>query len=332
MHTTESFGGNRTSLKSPWGQAGFSLIEIMVSVAIMAVIASALTSMIVSQQREVRALTEKMLVIDLETQLRNTLLRPGFCGCLFRGSTLNTLTSPLSLSLGFASIPSAFNPLIPVFPTPCAPMPGGVLAAKGAKVSGSSIKVADILLKNVVDLGGGNYSGELSVTLDSSTLIRPLKDVKTMIFIAVGGTNPAAKDFLNCGVNDFKSTVELKCGRNFSGGGLGGGGGAGCAPPACPLGWTDLGSISSSIQAGGGLLGGAMGYNSRFCVSPTPYAVVETKCAASFGGGGLGFKGGAACAPPVCASGWTDLGPISSSYQSGGFGGAKGYRSRFCIK
>ena len=113
-----------------------------------------------------------------------------------------------------------------------------------------------------------------------------------------------------------------------------------CSPPGCPSGWADLGvtgNVKAAVTHGDQTHAAYQesgGYQERACHVALPVTILTTRCAwTSTYSSGIG-----ACTPPVCPTGWSDLGVTGNvkasvthsnqthaAYQESG-----GYQERIC--
>ena len=60
-------------------QRGFGLVQVLVTVAIMGVVLTAVATMMVTQMQETKAMTEKLAVLDIQKSLSNNLAKADVC-------------------------------------------------------------------------------------------------------------------------------------------------------------------------------------------------------------------------------------------------------------
>jgi prepilin-type N-terminal cleavage/methylation domain-containing protein len=197
-------------------QRGFSLVEILVVVAVMAIVGLATATMIMTQQREVRALSEKLLALETQTQLNHVLFNSEYCGCLFSGRTFDPVTG--NFSPGLNGIPDGFPST--VVPNPCVPTSSLIVPPVGGKFTGRNIEVKSLSIQDVVLQSPGNYVGKIVVELlhdrDTDKLVREIRPIESPIAFqvdTVSGT-PTARPFLACsgassGITQSKTATSL---------------------------------------------------------------------------------------------------------------------------
>jgi hypothetical protein len=177
---------------------GYSLIEIMISAAIMMIIALGAASLISSQNREMQSVTERLKLGELKTSVSQVLANSTFCSCLFRGRTFNTTTNQWNTVI--TSIPEAYT-TVPAFPGACTASGVQIVPAVGGLIPGSSVlRVGALQVTNVVEVaaGTGNYTAKINVTVDGG--IRSMRGVESaMVFnIDPAGGVATARPFLSC--------------------------------------------------------------------------------------------------------------------------------------
>lgn len=187
--------GRRNLIRS---NRGYSLIEILVSVAILTTVSFGFMTMVSGQQREIRAMDEKLEIQDVARVLQNHMSVDSFCGCLLRGRTFDTSQPLATWDFNIATIPSIFSQPIPAPPAPCAPV-GTLVPGAGGTIPNSKLVVNSLLATEMVDLGGGTYTAALYVDFDKDNLVRSRKPIKVPIKFTVDMTVPGpTRPFLAC--------------------------------------------------------------------------------------------------------------------------------------
>ncbi|MGE3758877.1 MAG: type II secretion system protein J, partial [Pseudobdellovibrionaceae bacterium] len=184
-----------------------SLIEVMITVLILGVIGAAMSSMLTSMSKENRGLSEKLASLDLLRQVSQILASNSLCnsmlasgntaggtGIPFNPGSITTTNTP---SINLKSIPMGL---------------GVTLVEVGKKVSAlsQSLFVEDSAggIKLFV-VGGSPPVGKLVITFDQSKLVRPIKNIETLLELTL--TGPAGS-----------KTITGCKGAGGSGGGPGG--------------------------------------------------------------------------------------------------------------
>lgn len=150
---------------------GFSLVETLVVVGIMAIVSLALSNMISHQNKQIKVLSSKLQIKDLETSLKTNFSNSDYCGCLFRSISFNETTKSFNQSI--ASIPIAYSNVPTSLSTPCTPNTTGILVpAINHKIEGSDLTISEISVENITEIvpSSGFYTGQLNIKFDISDL------------------------------------------------------------------------------------------------------------------------------------------------------------------
>lgn len=173
---------------------GFSIIEALVAMGLMAVLGLGMATLISNQYKEARALEEKMTLQGLQTQITNVLSSPTFCGCFMGATTFNYSATPKNWNAPFpTSISSSYDGA-------CAAT-GGALLAVGTNISAQLLPTA-MIMQNITETtaGSGNFSANLDIQFDQTLLTRSRKSLTVPIYFSVNliaGT-PAARQLNSC--------------------------------------------------------------------------------------------------------------------------------------
>ncbi len=146
-----------------------------------------------------------------------------------------------------------------------------------------------------VGIGTANPTEVLTVagTVESSSGGFKFPDGSTQISAAAGA--PGTVLYMRCRWTGSASTSTSTC-----------------TPNPCPSGWNNLG-VTSNIKTDATMYGSqasnstystSTGQQERACYSPTPVAIVTTRCLWT----GSASTSSSSCTPPSCPSGWTNLG------------------------
>ncbi len=180
-------------------QAGFTLVEALVAIAVMSVGLFAIMTFVSAQQKETRALNENLDKIDLLKLLNSTLADGTVC-------TLEVQENPL-----------AFNPAS-IIPYPTAGMNQNpsfrigqfrssddvtsptVLVVGDSYGSNSTLKVESIVLNIIGAQPDPNkFTGEFVVSIDSSSMVRQLKPIRIMTTVLTDKNSFApSKKIIGC--------------------------------------------------------------------------------------------------------------------------------------
>lgn len=186
-------------------QSGQSLVQVLVSFAIMGIVITAMTTMFNNLNRESKATTEKLGVLDLEKVLIASFADGSACLYSLKNPTPLTFvsTSPMSVTnplvVPLASTPGNPAKLYashnPTSPTPLGP----VIAQVGQNASpyASSLVVKSIALE-LTGISGTTVSGRWRIDFDETKLVRSIKPAYVSVTLKADLTNPAAATFNGC--------------------------------------------------------------------------------------------------------------------------------------
>ncbi|MFN7455415.1 MAG: type II secretion system protein J [Pseudobdellovibrionaceae bacterium] len=138
------------------------LVEVLVAVAIMAIIAVGMAAMTVSIARQNTSLQEKLQSIELEQSIHRLMADSNNCACMF--ANLAWPTNGTEISLGQLKNGCQTG--------------GTALISAGQKINPSSnMKVASVKLKNLKNIDATTVSGDLEILFDEGTLESALKPI-----------------------------------------------------------------------------------------------------------------------------------------------------------
>lgn len=190
-------------LKGIENQRGVSIIEVLVAIGVMTIVMASVTSFQVSQQRETRALSEKLAALDGEKLLISALMDGSTC--------LHILNNPAPMTFNSTTL----SPMTPQYITPSLPLyakvqsgtPGPVVAEVGKLLSASSPSLVVTSVRLRVNSGSGNtYLGAWEVAFDNSKTIRALKPISISTILTVDNSVPTASKITSCMSNGPRFT------------------------------------------------------------------------------------------------------------------------------
>ncbi|MGZ6440686.1 MAG: PulJ/GspJ family protein [Pseudobdellovibrionaceae bacterium] len=166
---------------------GQSLISVMIGMGVMVIMALAFMSMMSTQQKEARAIAEKLASLDLERVIIASFADGSICTAELSDSTLNP-SAPYTINTSLLSGYSIHLNAIHAAATPSSP----VLVSAGSPVSPliNSLKVSGINFKNFTVASGNKYLAELEISFDQTNLVRSIKPVVAKVII---GTDASQK-------------------------------------------------------------------------------------------------------------------------------------------
>lgn len=174
---------------------GFSILEVLISFAIMSIGLAAMLSLMSMQNKEIRANLEKLQALEVERVLISALNNGSTC--------LHLVNNPAVLTFDSTAItpltPAVVTPTLPIYANVVGGIPGPTVAQVGQPLSSEpgSLVVGSIDLK-ITSGSAGNYLGYWEVGFNHTKLVRPIKPIRVnMIFGADDSTVTAAK-ILSC--------------------------------------------------------------------------------------------------------------------------------------
>jgi hypothetical protein len=187
---------------------GSSLVQVMVSVAIMSVISLGVATMISYQHKELKALGEKLLTKELESQMKNMFSDSDYCNCVFRGKFFDTTAG--SEAIVTADQITRLRTGYSAGPPTCTVIASDFIPPAGTQVPGSTMDVGTIGLTNMQLISPANYKADLAVTFSNS--VRSIKGIKTSIQFTI---NPAlgtstARPFVSCASSPVSPGATIK--------------------------------------------------------------------------------------------------------------------------
>lgn len=171
---------------------GMSLVEVLVSLGITVILMSATASMFVTQQRENRALNQKLEMVDLKNQIMQAFQNSSTCTWQIQGKTFNTSgvtsTNPSSTSIDLVELRHGPNSSSLLLAKTNSTLPG----------SQSNLKVASIRFNNILATGNPDeYKGHFEITFMDSSLSRPMRP--TIIPQVIQATGSPTATITACG-------------------------------------------------------------------------------------------------------------------------------------
>lgn len=174
-------------------EKGQSLIQMMISIGIMGILITGFASMMTNQQKEMRALGEKISSLDLQRTLTQIFAANG------PGSLCESImTNPVQVFSAPATYPSlaAFN----LNQIPISVGSSVNIIQVGQPVdSTSNLKVTAIQIDLIDAPVAGVFPANLTVVFDPLSTIRTIKNIKLPIYLQTSGTGTYT--VTGCGVS-----------------------------------------------------------------------------------------------------------------------------------
>ncbi|WP_041577122.1 PulJ/GspJ family protein [Bdellovibrio bacteriovorus] len=170
---------------------GNSLIQVLVSIGLTALLAATVASVLSHQSKEARALNEQLAAADLQKLLISTLADGSVCKYVLNNPNPQTFNS---------TIASKINPQNMTVSKLYTNTAGTTTTAEvGKQASGYS---NTLFVKNIrlqIDSGhDSNWSGQWLVEFDETKTVRPLKPLSISTTILADISSPSAAKILNC--------------------------------------------------------------------------------------------------------------------------------------
>jgi len=189
---------------TPVSQKGQSIIQVLIAIGLMSIVTAGFTMMISYQQRESKALTEKLAALDLQRTLSSTLTSGAVCRYILNNPTVLTFNA------------NAVSPTTPAVLTPSTPLyssvsPGPVLGPVVATVGDRASVLSNSLFISSISLQitgapspmpapgpGATFSGHWRIDFDSTKTVRPIKSLSISTTLAVDTTTPGQSKVTGC--------------------------------------------------------------------------------------------------------------------------------------
>lgn len=172
-----------------------SLIEALVAIGIMAIVITIISQIQLNQMKEMKALSEKVAVLDFEKVLISSLAD---------GSTCQHVTNnPAPLTFNSTTIssttPAILTPTTPLYAGVKLGVPGPVIAQVGQRISPNlnSVVVSSIRLL-ITEGSAGQFKGYWEVALNPNGMTRPLKPLRIQTVMAGDVTVPTSARITSC--------------------------------------------------------------------------------------------------------------------------------------
>ena len=179
------------------GSVGFSLIEVMNALGVMSVGVMGFMTMLDSQLKSSKALSEKLAALDLQNILSQALATGGICNFILMNPSQagNRSPNPPVFDSTNASAAIQFQQ-IPASPSATAPLIAQV--GKQASPVANSLYINSISIGNMVG-SGSSFTATLQVAFDLSKIVRPVRAASSALILQTDPTSPpGAKKVIGC--------------------------------------------------------------------------------------------------------------------------------------
>lgn len=188
-------------------QKGFTILEVLVAIAIGLIAMMGVVSMFETSFKMQRHLAQKYAVLDLGSAIRHSMSQANFCACNFQ--------SPMDLSSSEISV-STMN-TVPV--SACAPVtgilissvaPNDYVADKTLGLKVKKMQMQNIRLLNSVSPTSNRYSFDIQVEFDPATMAMPIKPLLVSSIIATTAVGaPSSETIQSCSIAGVSGGVSL---------------------------------------------------------------------------------------------------------------------------
>ncbi len=177
---------------------GLSTIEVLVATGIMAILMAGFASMMLSQNKETRAVAEILSAQDLMKSMIGSLTKGDVCHYILSTRSFNASQviagNPQIIDIGTQPIYSSMV---------TSGTPGPVLIKKGDKASAytSSLEIESIqfeVTSGTIVGPNGNFQGRWIVNFDGSKTVRKLRPLSISAVITANTTVPTAANTVSC--------------------------------------------------------------------------------------------------------------------------------------
>lgn len=181
---------------------GMSVVEVLVAFGLMAILAIATMNLILSQQKEVAGLEDKLALQGIQSHLMSVLSDGTFCKCFMGADTFNYTTSSWN---GFpASIAMSYD-------ASCTAV-GGSFLTIGNKMS-PKIRPTSMTLQNITETvaSSGFFSANLVLAFDQTLLTKNRKNISIPVNFKIDLTTgvASARPLHSCSSTSSTPTVDL---------------------------------------------------------------------------------------------------------------------------
>lgn len=176
-------------------QKGLTLIEVLISLGIIAVLAAVFAQYQLQQMKETKASNEKSATVDLEKVLIQAMADGSGC--------LHALNTPTPLTFDSTAVsptnPQTLTPTEPLYAKVVGGTPGPLVARIGdpASPAARSVVVSSIRLQ-INEGSGTTFKGNWIVEFNSANMVRPLRPAMATAILRADITNPTAATIVGC--------------------------------------------------------------------------------------------------------------------------------------
>ena len=185
-------------------ERGLNLIEVMVAAAVVAIVMLGFTQMITYQQRETRALSEKLAVLDFQGLMAKVLASGNVCR--FNLTDTAIPANPGNPQKFIDALPAAISLARLHSSTVGSPPP--VLASVGSPFN-QTMSVQSISIDNISKIAQKQYTAQLQVNFSGG--VRAIRPAALSIVLQTdgGGANPGQETITDCSLSTTAPSSTL---------------------------------------------------------------------------------------------------------------------------
>lgn len=181
---------------------GLSVVEVLVAFGLMSILAIATMNLILSQQKEVAGLEDKLALQGIQSHLMSVLSDGTFCKCFMGADTFNYTTRtwngfPTSVAMSYDAGCTAI---------------GGSFLTVGTKIS-TKIRPTSMTLQNIAETvaNSGLFSANLTLEFDQTLLTKIRKNISIPVNFKIDLTagTASARPLHSCSSTSSTPTLDL---------------------------------------------------------------------------------------------------------------------------
>lgn len=182
-----------------------SLVEVMIAAAIMLVVGAGMSSLIASQAKETKSLSEILAALDLEKNIIASMADGSVCQYMLNSPTQSTFNTTQALPLKINSLGPIYTKITPTGPGPVAVKVGDTASTYATSMVVKSIKL------EVLSGSGSSYKGQWLIDFDETKTVRSHKPISVGAILNVDATNPFAAKFVGCMTTGMSQGYMQSC-------------------------------------------------------------------------------------------------------------------------
>ncbi len=188
----------------------FSIVEVLMTIGLLGIISAGITSMILSQNKQTRAVAENLAAQDLYKSLITSLSNSEVCKFILSKHKYNIQAVMNGRSISKVDLGDE-----PIYMNMSASgTPGLILTKKGdqASVYANNLFVSGIfyeITSGTIAGSKGSFKGQWIIEFDSSKTVRPMKRLNISSLITLNVTDQTASEIISC-MNEAESSFATQ--------------------------------------------------------------------------------------------------------------------------